>query len=111
MPGPGRNDPCPCGSGRKVKRCCGEHRGPGENDREIQGGVHQIAGGYHAQRRKPHRQGQDPEGDLLGDVEVMDQGELHGGGVEADSELGRGTTISVVLPIGPPPDGASVTKT
>ena len=32
MPGPGRNNPCPCGSGRKVKRCCGEHRGPGEND-------------------------------------------------------------------------------
>ena len=32
MPGPGRNDPCPCGSGRKVKRCCGQHRGPGEND-------------------------------------------------------------------------------
>lgn len=32
MPGPGRNDPCPCGSGRKVKRCCGQHRGPGAND-------------------------------------------------------------------------------
>src|SRR5205814_3618917 len=32
MPGPGRNDPCPCGSGRKVKRCCGQHRGPGEED-------------------------------------------------------------------------------
>jgi SEC-C motif len=32
MPRPGRNDPCPCGSGRKVKRCCGEHRGPGEDD-------------------------------------------------------------------------------
>jgi SEC-C motif len=32
MPGPGRNDPCPCGSGPKVKRCCGQHRGPGEND-------------------------------------------------------------------------------
>jgi SEC-C motif len=30
MPGPGRNHPCPCGSGRKVKRCCGEHRGPSE---------------------------------------------------------------------------------
>jgi hypothetical protein len=28
MPGPGRNQPCPCGSGRKVKRCCGEQRGP-----------------------------------------------------------------------------------
>jgi len=30
MPGPGRNEPCPCGSGRKVKRCCGQHRGPSE---------------------------------------------------------------------------------
>jgi hypothetical protein len=32
MPGPGRNELCPCGSGRKVKRCCGQHRGPGKND-------------------------------------------------------------------------------
>jgi len=32
MPGPGRNEPCPCGSHRKVKRCCGERRGPGEDD-------------------------------------------------------------------------------
>jgi SEC-C motif-containing protein len=23
----GRNDPCPCGSGRKYKRCCGISRG------------------------------------------------------------------------------------
>ena len=30
VPGPGRNQPCPCGSGRKTKRCCGEHRGPSE---------------------------------------------------------------------------------
>jgi SEC-C motif len=30
MPGPGRNEPCPCGSGRKVKRCCGVKRGPSE---------------------------------------------------------------------------------
>jgi hypothetical protein len=29
MPGPGRNQPCPCGSGQKTKRCCGEQRGPG----------------------------------------------------------------------------------
>jgi hypothetical protein len=28
MPKPGRNDPCPCGSGRKTKHCCGEHHGP-----------------------------------------------------------------------------------
>ncbi len=32
MPGPGRNQPCPCGSGRKTKRCCGQQRGPGEGD-------------------------------------------------------------------------------
>ena len=31
MPGPGRNEPCPCGSGRKVKRCCGEQRGPSDD--------------------------------------------------------------------------------
>ncbi|HUC18187.1 MAG TPA: SEC-C metal-binding domain-containing protein [Acetobacteraceae bacterium] len=23
-PKPGRNDPCPCGSGRKYKRCCAQ---------------------------------------------------------------------------------------
>lgn len=28
MPRPGRNQSCPCGSGRKVKRCCGQQRGP-----------------------------------------------------------------------------------
>jgi hypothetical protein len=27
----GRNDPCPCGSGRKMKRCCGLQRGPDED--------------------------------------------------------------------------------
>jgi SEC-C motif-containing protein len=30
VPGPGRNQPCPCGSGRKTKHCCGQHRGPTE---------------------------------------------------------------------------------
>jgi hypothetical protein len=30
MPGPGRNELCHCGSGRKVKRCCGVQRGPSE---------------------------------------------------------------------------------
>ena len=28
----GRNEPCPCGSGRKVKLCCGTHRGPSPED-------------------------------------------------------------------------------
>ncbi len=27
-PGPGRNDPCPCGSGRKFKQCCALKPGP-----------------------------------------------------------------------------------
>jgi hypothetical protein len=26
----GRNEPCPCGAGRKAKRCCGVERGPSE---------------------------------------------------------------------------------
>jgi hypothetical protein len=32
VPGPGRNEPCPCGSGRKTKRCCGQQRGPAQDD-------------------------------------------------------------------------------
>ena len=32
----GRNQPCPCGSGRKVKRCCGAHRGPSGEDLALQ---------------------------------------------------------------------------
>jgi hypothetical protein len=31
VPVPGRNQPCPCGSGRKTKRCCGQQRGPTED--------------------------------------------------------------------------------
>jgi hypothetical protein len=31
VPGPGRNQPCPCGSGRKTKHCCGQRRGPTED--------------------------------------------------------------------------------
>lgn len=31
MPRLGRNHPCSCGSGRKVKRCCGQQRGPSED--------------------------------------------------------------------------------
>jgi hypothetical protein len=30
VPGPGRNQPCPCGSGRKTKQCCGQTRGPSQ---------------------------------------------------------------------------------
>ena len=31
MPSPGRNEPCACGSGRKTKRCCGQVRGPSDD--------------------------------------------------------------------------------
>jgi hypothetical protein len=31
----GRNDPCPCGSGQKFKRCCGAERGPSDEGRAV----------------------------------------------------------------------------
>jgi SEC-C motif len=31
VPGPGRNQPCPCSSGRKTKHCCGQQRGPSDD--------------------------------------------------------------------------------
>jgi hypothetical protein len=31
VPRPGRNQPCPCGSGRKTKHCCEQRRGPSED--------------------------------------------------------------------------------
>jgi hypothetical protein len=31
LPGSERNQPCQCGSGRKTKRCCGQRRGPSED--------------------------------------------------------------------------------
>ncbi|MGZ4325976.1 MAG: YecA family protein [Solirubrobacteraceae bacterium] len=34
MPGPGRNQPCPCGSGRKVKHLCVKQRGPSDTQLE-----------------------------------------------------------------------------
>jgi hypothetical protein len=48
----GRNEPCPCGSGRKAKRCCGVQGGPSEEDparaflahasREAAGGLRRL---------------------------------------------------------------------
>ena len=51
MPGAGRNDPCPCGSGRKVKRCCGQHRGPGDDDLARAYLAHQARVAAHRLRR------------------------------------------------------------
>jgi hypothetical protein len=58
MPGPGRNELCPCGSGRKVKRCCGQHRGPGEQD---------LARSYLAQKARAAAR----------ELRHLDHGELH----------------------------------
>ncbi len=47
MPGPGRNQPCACGSRRKTKHCCGQQRGPGQDDLArafIAGHAHEAAG-------------------------------------------------------------------
>jgi SEC-C motif len=35
VPRPGRNQPCPCGSGRKVKHCCGQDRGPSTDQLDL----------------------------------------------------------------------------
>jgi hypothetical protein len=43
MSAPGRNDRCPCGSGKKLKVCCGQRRGPSERE---------LAKGFLAQQRK-----------------------------------------------------------
>jgi hypothetical protein len=50
----GRNQPCPCGSGKKAKRCCGVPRGPSEEQlaraflhSQANQGVAEIAGCDH----------------------------------------------------------------
>jgi hypothetical protein len=35
MPKPGRNDLCTCGSGKKLKRCCGVDGGPRKSNNVI----------------------------------------------------------------------------
>jgi hypothetical protein len=47
----GRNQPCPCGSGRKTKRCCGIERGPSEPDLAKARLAHHAT---HAARRLAH---------------------------------------------------------
>lgn len=40
---PGRNDPCPCGSGKKYKRCCLAHEAPHLPDRTFEDVIAEIA--------------------------------------------------------------------
>ncbi len=86
----GRNDPCPCGSGRKYKKCClqkNEEMVGAMNPEEIRSGAHQkeekeqkekrIREGYSLLTRGDHRQaqafarrwlGRYPEDDRLYDI-------------------------------------------
>lgn len=41
----GRNDPCPCGSGKKYKKCCGEAGKPKFQAQQITSNVPPQAGG------------------------------------------------------------------
>jgi hypothetical protein len=91
-----RNDPCPCGSGRKFKRCCQDlHNNPvalakphdevgsriqawadQHHDQEMQAGLEEFFGGY--------------EGVVVGDVDLQ----LVGTWLLSDRELPDGGTIA-----------------
>jgi len=51
---PGRNDPCPCGSGRKYKQCCGKPEAPAAPAADSHDGAVERAVGWLAQH---HRKG------------------------------------------------------
>jgi SEC-C motif len=72
MPGPGRNELCPCGSNRKVKRCCGPRRGPGEDDPSRAYLAHQAR----EAARKPRHLDDDELWDLFDDLFELPQLDL-----------------------------------
>ena len=45
---PGRNDPCPCGSGLKYKKCCGRKRVSRQGGRDVRNGMKRAALGLAA---------------------------------------------------------------
>ncbi len=49
----GRNEPCPCGSGRKAKRCCGVRGGPSEESLARAFLAHASRGAARELRRLP----------------------------------------------------------
>jgi SEC-C motif len=65
MPRPGRNEPCPCGSGRKVKHCCGQSRGPAEDDLARAFVAHHARAAAHELRRLPEDELDDLFDDLV----------------------------------------------
>ncbi|MEN9343578.1 MAG: motif [Chlamydiota bacterium] len=38
----GRNDPCPCGSGKKLKKCCGLPKGPKKINAQVLSSSHKL---------------------------------------------------------------------
>lgn len=68
---PGRNDPCPCGSGEKYKRCCG--RAAREAPRRGAGGPQVSAAGLMDQAERLYRAGRPQESaERLGRVLAQD---------------------------------------
>ncbi len=49
---PGRNDPCPCGSGRKYKHCCGKPEAPAAPPADAHDGAVERAVGWLAQHHR-----------------------------------------------------------
>ena len=72
MPGPGRNQPCACGSGRKTKHCCGQQRGPSQDDlaRAF------IAGHAHDAARRLRRLDDDELEDLFDELIELPERDL-----------------------------------
>ncbi|MGM9921099.1 MAG: SEC-C metal-binding domain-containing protein [Bhargavaea sp.] len=49
----GRNDPCPCGSGKKYKKCCGAEKDRKRLEREIDQGIGRVLEGFFAAHPTP----------------------------------------------------------
>ncbi|SEJ54212.1 SEC-C motif-containing protein [Bhargavaea ginsengi] len=49
----GRNDPCPCGSGKKYKKCCGAEKDRDRMEREIDQDIGRILEGFFAAHPTP----------------------------------------------------------
>lgn len=67
----GRNDPCPCGSGKKYKKCCGLKSGPKQrtftqvNAPNAQASIQRITGVLSKALRQTHPEAADKLDDVV----------------------------------------------
>jgi tetratricopeptide (TPR) repeat protein len=76
MSRPGRNDPCPCGSGQKYKRCCLQKDQQAESAALAQAAAQRAAEAAHHDHAHPHcdfcgRLGEDSEDELTRDSNAV----------------------------------------